>query len=175
MCETRQRLEIGSVDHGTADAPARLAEARHMAKRILVPLDETAAAEQVLALVADGARTAGATVRLLHVAPVPRNVQTPEGRVVAYADQEMDRLDAEHTDYLGTLAAVHLTGVACDCKVRFGEPLEEILQEIDTFNADLVAVATRTRSSISRALLGSVAEELVRKAPVTVMLVRPAP
>lgn len=144
-----------------------------MAKRILVPLDGSAAAETVLALVADGARTAGATVRLLHVAPVPRNVQTPEGRIVAYADQEMDRLDAEHTDYLDALGVAHLTGVAYDCKVRFGEPLGEILQELETFNGDLVAVATRTRSSLSRALLGSVAEELVRKARVTVMLVRP--
>lgn len=146
-----------------------------MAKRILVPLDRSSAAEQLLSVAGSVARTTGASVRLLHVAPVPGNVETPEGRVVAYADQEMDRVEAEQTDYLLALATAHLGGVAADCRVRFGEPVEEILKEIDAFDADLVAVATKTRSSISRALLGSVAEELVRKAPVTVMLVRPAP
>jgi nucleotide-binding universal stress UspA family protein len=136
-----------------------------MAKRILVPLDRSSAAEQLLSLVGHAARTAGAALRLLHVAPVPGNVQTPQGRVVAYADQQMDRIEAEQTEYLQALAAAHLGGVMADCRVRFGEPAEEILKEIETFDADLVAVATETRSSISRALLGSVAEELLSEAP----------
>jgi nucleotide-binding universal stress UspA family protein len=146
-----------------------------MAKRILVPLDRSSAAEQLLPLVADVARAAGGSVRLLHVAPVPGNVETPEGRVVAYADQEMARVEAEQTDELQALAATHLPGVVADCRLRFGEVADEILEEIDAFDADLVALATKTRSSLSRALLGSVAETLVRKAPITVMLVRAAP
>jgi nucleotide-binding universal stress UspA family protein len=144
-----------------------------MAKRILVPLDENSAAERLLSLVGDAARAAGASVRLLHVAAVPGNVQTPEGRIVAYADQEMDRVDAEHTDHLHALAEAHLAGVPVECRVRFGEPAAEILKEADAFDADLIAVATKTRSSITRALLGSVAEELLRTAPMTVMLMRP--
>lgn len=70
-----------------------------MAKRILVPLDETVQAESVLDMVADMARGAGATVRLLHVAPAPDNVVS-DGRVVAYADQEGARLENEGLDYL---------------------------------------------------------------------------
>lgn len=143
-----------------------------MAKRILAPLDHTSAVESVVPLVGDVARSAGATVRLLHVAPLPGNVATPEKRVVAYADQEMDRLEAEHSERLRVAAETHLAGVPVECVVRFGETATEILSEIEAFGADLVAVGTRTRSSLSRALLGSVAEELVRKAPVTVMLVR---
>lgn len=144
-----------------------------MAKRFLVPLDRTPVAESVLPLVADAARSAGATVRLVHVASMPGNVSV-DGRVIAYADQEMDRLDAEHGEYLRALAAAHFGGVATECVVRFGEPAEEILREADAFGADAIAVATRSRSSLSRALLGSVAEALVHKAPVTVVLVRPA-
>src|SRR6266496_409635 len=71
-----------------------------MAKRFLVPLDRSPAAESVVTLVAGAARDTGGTVRLLHVAPVPRNVLTREGVVVAYADQEMARLEAEGLDYL---------------------------------------------------------------------------
>ena len=50
-----------------------------MIKRVLVPLDRTDAAEDILPIVATLATT-GATVRLIHVAPAPENVVTPEGR-----------------------------------------------------------------------------------------------
>ena len=69
-----------------------------MAKRILVPLDQSPVAEIVVPLVAAAARGAGATVRLLLVAPVPQNQVGEDGRVVAYADQEMARLDADGGD-----------------------------------------------------------------------------
>jgi nucleotide-binding universal stress UspA family protein len=58
--------------------------------------------------------------------------------------------------------------------VRFGDPVEEILQEADSFDADLIAVMTRSRSALSRAVLGSVAEAVLRKARAAVVLLRPA-
>ncbi len=60
-----------------------------MAKRILVPLDGAPSSEAVLSLVGAIARSAGSTVRLLHVDPVPDNVEHENGRVIAYADQEL--------------------------------------------------------------------------------------
>jgi nucleotide-binding universal stress UspA family protein len=144
-----------------------------MAKRFLVPLDTSPEAEHLIPLVADAARATGATVRLLHVAPVPGNVVSPEGRTVAYADQEMTRLEAEYTSYLRGLEA-ELSGVAVEAVVRFGKPAEEILQEAEAFGADVIAVTTTCRSAVKRALLGSVAEQLVKQARPTVMLVRPA-
>jgi hypothetical protein len=71
-----------------------------MAKRFLVPLDHRPLGEPAMAIVADAARAAGGTVRLLHVAPVPELVVSPEGHTVAYADQEMSRVEAEHLDHL---------------------------------------------------------------------------
>src|SRR2546427_3506765 len=62
-----------------------------MAKRILVPLDRTSTSEAVLPFVSDLAHGAGSTVRLLRVEPVPNNVVSDSGRVVAYTDQEMAR------------------------------------------------------------------------------------
>jgi len=147
-----------------------------MAKKILVPVDDISASEGVMALAAAVARTTGATVRLLHVLPVPGNVAAPDGhRVIAYADQEMDRLEAAHVKRLRSIAETHLPGVPVECIVRFGDPVEEILNEVGAFGADLVAVGTKTRSSLSRALLGSIAEKVMRKSPATVMLVRPVP
>jgi nucleotide-binding universal stress UspA family protein len=144
-----------------------------VAKRILIPLDRSAEGEHVIPVVADAARAAGATVRLLHVAPMPSNVVGTAGRIVAYTDQEMSRLEAEHTEDLRRLAS-HLGGIAVETVVRFGEPVEEILREAEAFGADVIAVMTACRSGIKRALLGSVAEQLLRKAAATVLLVRPA-
>src|SRR5262245_10294832 len=62
---------------------------RAMAKRILVPLDQSRAAEEVLPFVGDAARGGHAVVRLLHVAPMPEAQIDREGRMLAFADQEM--------------------------------------------------------------------------------------
>jgi nucleotide-binding universal stress UspA family protein len=53
-----------------------------MIERVLVPIDGSDAAEDILPVVATPATT-GSTIRLIHVAPVPENVVTPEGRTVA--------------------------------------------------------------------------------------------
>lgn len=144
-----------------------------MVKRILVPLDQSLLAESVVPLVADIARGGGATVRLLHVLPVPTNRASPEGRVIAYADQEMARLEAEGKDYLQSVE-VQLVGVPVECVVRFGDDVKEILLEADAFAADLIAVTTAGRSGVGRAVLGSVAEHVFRKAEVPVLLFRGA-
>jgi nucleotide-binding universal stress UspA family protein len=146
-----------------------------MAKRILVPLDRSPATEAVLALVAPIARANGAEVRVLHVATFPHDVAPGFKRAVTYAVDEMDRVQEEHAGYLRAMADVHLSGVPTECVVRFGDPVKEILDEIAAFRADLVVASTETSSSLVRGVAGSVAEALMRQAPVTVMLVRPAP
>ncbi len=145
-----------------------------MAKRFLVPLDRSPEAEAAVPLVASAARNAGASVRLVHVEPMPGNILSAEGRLVVYADQEMTRLEAEGSDYMADLARRYLDGVVFDAVVRFGEPAEEILREAEAYDADTIVATTTCRSGVGRQLLGSVAEVLVRKAPQTVVLVRPA-
>jgi nucleotide-binding universal stress UspA family protein len=51
---------------------------------------------------------------------------------------------------------------------------QDFLAEAEAFDADLIAVTTRCRSGVSRTLLGSVAEQVLRKARPAVMLLRPA-
>ena len=141
-----------------------------MIKRVLVPLDTTETTEDILPIAAMLA-TAGATVRVIHVAPVPDNVVTPEGRTVAYADQEMASAQALWSDSLRDTAA-RLHG-AVDHVVRFGDAASEILTEAEAFGADTILVTTGTRSSVKRALLGSVAEAMLRRARIGVLLYRP--
>ena len=142
-------------------------------KRIVVPLDASRVAESVLPVVADLARAGGGSIRLLRVEPLPDNCVDADGRVVAYADQEMARLEAEGLDYLKTVAA-RLGGIPIESCVRFGDPLTEILKEADAFDADLIAVTTAGRSGLGRTVLGSVAERVFRKAETPVLLYRPS-
>ena len=142
-------------------------------KRIVVPLDASPVAESVLPVVADLARAGGGSIRLLRVEPLPDSCVDADGRVVAYADQEMARLEAEGLDYLRTVAA-RLGGIPIESCVRFGDPLTEILKEADAFNADLIAVTTAGRSGLGRTVLGSVAERVFRKAETPVLLYRPS-
>jgi nucleotide-binding universal stress UspA family protein len=142
-----------------------------MAKRILLPLDEAVPAESMVEAVAALARGTGAVVRLLNVAPRPDNVLDEDGRVLAYSDQETARFEAAALDYLRTVE-VAFDGVPVECAVRFGDPVTQILEEAEAWSANLIALATRGRSAIGRALLGSVGEQVFRKASTAVTLYR---
>ncbi len=55
----------------------------------------------------------------------------------------------------------------------FGRPADRILDYVISAGADLVMMATHRRSEIERTLLGSVADEVIRKSPVPVMSIKP--
>lgn len=139
-----------------------------MAKRILVPLDRSETSAAVLPLVADLARGGGGTVRLLHVAPVPGARIGTDGRVVAYANQEMERIEGSRLDYLRNVEA-QLEGLPVESVVRFGDPAEEIVREADAFGADLIAVTSDDHGWLDH-LLGGVADRVLHKADVPVLL-----
>jgi len=143
------------------------------AKRILVPLDGSESAEVAAALAADLARGSGGGVRLLQVYPVPEHRVSSSGRVVAYADQEMERLSAEGRDYLETVEA-QLAPVSTETVVRFGEPEQEILVEAEAFDADMIVVTASRRSWLGRLIGSGLGEKLLHASPVPVVVVRPA-
>lgn len=139
-------------------------------RKILVPLDGSPGSEAVLPTVAEVARAEGAKVCLLHVAPVVEAV-VMDGRVIAYADQETERITQEVLAYLKT-AAAKLPGVGVELVVHFGDPVEEILTEAESGGADLVALATHHWTGFRRLLKGSVAEKVERGAAVPVLVAR---
>ena len=142
-----------------------------MIKKILVPLDRSEVAEAVLPLVAGLARGTGALVRLVHVAPVAENLVSQAGRVLAYSDQEAERLEAEGLDHLREIAA--RLDVPVECAIRFGIAAEEILREAEACRADLIAMTTTGKSGLRRVVMGSVAEQVLHGARVPVLLQPP--
>ena len=142
-----------------------------MAKRILTPIGEGERNEAIVPAVAALAQSAGSSVRLMRVFAVPAEVVDSDGRIVAYSHQLMERLTSEGLDDLVRLEA-QLGGIPAETVVRFGEPVEEILLEAEAFDADLIAIAARSRGRLSSAMAPGVAERLERKATVPVLTLR---
>ena len=143
-----------------------------MVKRILMPVDRSPRADAVASIVASIALGAHAKVRLLHVSPVPAEVHGTDGRVVVYADQELASLTSRGLDFLRSIEG-HFQGAEVESVVRFGDPSAQIMEEAESFGADLIVVGTGGRSGIGRTLMGSVAERVFGRANVPVVLVRP--
>ena len=64
-------------------------------------------------------------------------------------------------------------GIDADTRTAFGATPTEICAAADELGADLIVIGTHGRGGLSHALLGSVAEKVVRKAPCPVLTVRP--
>jgi nucleotide-binding universal stress UspA family protein len=148
--------------------PAPLA-ATDRIRKILVPLDGSSGSESVLWTAGQLARAQGASVSLLRVAPVAQPVRIPE-RVVAFADQETDRIERGEMVGLRRAAGL-LEGVRVETSVRFGDPVTEIVDEAESAGADLIAMATHRRPVLARLVRRSVAERVERATTVPVVLV----
>ena len=137
-----------------------------MFARILVPLDGSPLAEAILPEVVDLATLHGAEVLLLRVALVHAipGVDQTEAQVRAVEEAEAYLAEIERR-----LAA---QGLPVRGAVRYGRAVEEILDHVQSQRADLIAMSTHGRSGIRRFMLGSVAEAVVRAAPVPVLLLR---
>lgn len=71
--------------------------------------------------------------------------------------------------------ALKQAGFVVTSQVRFGEPVEEILAASEAHQVDLIAMATHGRSGIRRMLMGSVAEAVLRRSTVPVLMLRSVP
>jgi nucleotide-binding universal stress UspA family protein len=131
-------------------------------KRILVPLDGREKAEAVVPVVAALARDTGAAVRLLRIFPLPSEVTTSQGWMVASVDQEMARLESRALSDFAP-AEIELGGLPVETVVRYGDPVDEIAQEADTFGADLIALTSGRRGRLRTALAPGLAQRLRRR------------
>jgi nucleotide-binding universal stress UspA family protein len=64
-------------------------------------------------------------------------------------------------------------GFSVSFDIRFGDPAEEIATVVQQRSVDLVAMATHGRTGLRHILMGSVAQQVVRRVNVPVLLVRP--
>ncbi len=151
-----------------------------MYTRIVVPLDGSALAERALRhgerLLAEGGTLILATV-------VEPGLPTPyldTGEIAGTRDAaELARAVREAMERPREAAAAYLAGavrkvsrgdVTVTTRVLEGDPVERIVEAAR--EGDLVVMSTHGRTGVGRFLIGSVAERVVRHAPVPVLVVR---
>jgi nucleotide-binding universal stress UspA family protein len=140
-------------------------------KNILVPTDFGENAEEALDYACEIARTFGATIHLLNVITIP-SLGMPE-LGVALTSSVFDAIVRDNQAALDRIAAAHRASVAIgEVLLRTGDTREIINDTAKALGVDLIVMATHGRRGVSRALLGSVTESVVRTAPCPVLTVR---
>jgi nucleotide-binding universal stress UspA family protein len=142
-------------------------------KRILCPIDFSDASRTALETAAELAKRHGARLTLFHAYPVP-GYTFPDGSFVASSKMLEELADAARLhleEWKAIATGLGLSGV--EAVTAVGEPSHEIVAFAKEQATDLVVVGTHGRTGLTHALLGSVAERVVRKAPCPVLTVRP--
>jgi len=142
-------------------------------KRICCAVDFSDASRAAMETAADLAKRLGAELTLLHAYPIP-GFTFPDGSVVASPAmmQELAEGAARHLEaWRREAEALGIAGVGSERVV--GEPAREIVEFARTRAVDLLVLGTHGRTGLEHALIGSVAERVLRKAPCAVLTVRP--
>jgi universal stress protein A len=143
-----------------------------MLNSVLVAFDFSETSMSALTYGENLAHTFGGRLHVLHVTDViatsaaqfhPEGPGDPEVKATELA---MNQLRASLSSKAG--------GAAATPAVRLSQsPADEIVQYAKDIHADIVVVGTHGRGGVSRLLMGSVAEHVVRNAPCPVLVVRP--
>lgn len=138
-----------------------------MINRILVPLDGSKLSEQALTAARGFATATGAEIVLL----------TAIARQERWANFETPTWEAEEeataTGYLDVLAReLRDAGFKTTTRVPWGRPADVIRQIADESNVDMVVMTTHGRSGITRFLIGSVADNVLRTTERPLLLIR---
>ncbi|UPV98870.1 universal stress protein [Halorussus gelatinilyticus] len=138
-----------------------------MFEQILVPVDGSDGSDAAVGHAADVADRFDAAVHVLFVASTNRDSVTVVGSDV------VDALESEGAAVVDSAEEdLRERGVACESEVVQGDPATTIADYADSRGMDLAVMATRGRTGLSRYLLGSVTEKVVRLSDVPVLTVR---
>jgi len=140
-------------------------------ERILVPTDFSDHSRQAIKYACELAKRFGAELHLLHVVQ-PLTTHVSYGPPIP--DAELLPREQPAREVLDALAEPGLDDVSrVERSVLTGTPFVEIVRCAKHKDANLIVMGTHGRTGLVHALIGSVAEKVVRKAPCPVLTVRP--
>jgi nucleotide-binding universal stress UspA family protein len=145
-----------------------------MYQRILVPVDGSETATKAMITALQMARDSGGQVHLVHVVEgMTPLAADPYG---AYSGEVIEIMRQSGAKILeDALVLAKAAGVPADTELfdNFGERLADVVADSATrFKADLIVVGTHGRRGLGRMMLGSGAEQIIRLAPVPVLVIR---
>jgi nucleotide-binding universal stress UspA family protein len=142
-------------------------------KLILVPTDFGPTSDRALEVAIDVGRLTRAALEVLHVNSEAIWVVPPPGDVVT-APTDLAEVLTEASIQLDTVVArVRAAGVICTGVSQTGRTDAEIVEYARKRGAGMIVVGSHGRHGLGHALMGSVAEKVVRHAPCPVLVVPP--
>lgn len=148
-------------------------------RTVVVPLDGSPAAEQILPHVVELAEALSLSVVLVRVTWSVADYYKWDGGIMGTAGpdypQIAEQVDADATNYLEAVSSrLQTEGVekVSEC-LAHGDPAGAIINLVQETQDSFVAMTTRGRTGLARMVLGSVADRVVRHCGEPVFLVRP--
>jgi nucleotide-binding universal stress UspA family protein len=143
-----------------------------MYTRMLIPLDGSKLAENVLPYARTLAKTLDLRIELLSVVDTMDFAKTTHAGHVRDFDPIIEAAVREGEQYLENVARSFTGKTVDNCVVEQGQADQIIIEKAARDKETLIGMATRGRSGIHRWLMGSVAEKVLRGATNPLLLVR---
>jgi nucleotide-binding universal stress UspA family protein len=142
-----------------------------MYQRILIPLDGSPIAEQVLPLAKMlVVRFSSSVVLFQAIQPIGKGAPVEDAAL--HADDQVELWRRQAVEYLEGIAQGFPWGIAVQPEVRIGLPAPAILEFAESAHSDLIAMATHGRTGVQRWAYGSVADKVLSGGRLPVLLVR---
>lgn len=138
-----------------------------MYDHILLPVAPESDANRAIPHVVELARGSNGTVHVLSAADTGVT-DTEKAHSGAFADRVESAAETRIDEIADRLEA---SGVTVERHAERGTPDEVIVAAIEEYDIDIVVMPTHNREGLSRALLGSITERVVRQSPVPVVSV----
>lgn len=170
--KTASKKESATQFRGTGERERRTTKRA----KVLVPVDFSECSQRAVDFATQYVEKIPSELYLFHVFE-------PVGRQRFVGKNLLDKVEAE-IDRMEGMAIAELEKLMTDdetrrrlrnfhCRVASGKAWEEILRMAANISADIIILGTHGREGIERALVGSVTEKVVRRAPCTVVCVKP--
>jgi nucleotide-binding universal stress UspA family protein len=151
--------------------------AKEKNKPILVPVDFSSNSEAALVNAAELAEKLGSDLVILHIVhdlnEAPgyyavkgrgKQMRRMEDVAVEMLDEFFHKMQKNYSDLVALKQATTMLVV--------GLPVNRILESAEKINARMIVMGSQGRTGLTRAMLGSKAEQVVRLAPIPVMIVK---
>lgn len=136
---------------------------------ILCPIDFSDASTNAFRYACEFAKAMGSKIIFLNVVE-PRPMVAD--MTLNYIPLEEDLAKAATEDLKPLVQEAESKGIAVQADVMIGTPAELILSQAAEFNASIIIMGSHGKTGLSRLLMGSVAEAIVRKARIPVLIVK---
>lgn len=145
-----------------------------MPERVLVAYDESPQAEAALEHVL--ATYPGVDIVILHVTDPREWVYVDDVGGGYYSDQAYEQAQESAGDLLSEAESIARTrGVEVETATETGRPANALVDYAEEHDIDHIVMGSHGRTGLSRFLLGSVAEAVVKRSPVSVTVIRTSP